>query len=72
MTEQRYIDADKIKKRLPVVGFDGGDSLVSVADVRRIIAFAAAETSADVVEVVRCKDCRYYRNHPNGLCYCWT
>ena len=25
--------------------------------------------TADVVEVVRCKDCKHYRNHPNGLCY---
>lgn len=21
---------------------------------------------------VRCEDCKYYRNHPNGLCYQWT
>lgn len=23
----------------------------------------------DFVEVVRCKACKHYRNHPNGLCY---
>ena len=28
--------------------------------------------AADVAEVVRCKDCKYYRNHPNGLCYLHT
>ena len=28
--------------------------------------------TADVTEVVRCKDCKYYRNHPNGLCYLHT
>lgn len=28
--------------------------------------------TVDVVEVVRCKDCKYYRNHPNGLCYAHT
>lgn len=28
--------------------------------------------SADAVPVVRCKDCKYYRNHPNGLCYLHT
>lgn len=28
--------------------------------------------SADAVPVVRCKDCKYYRNHPNGLCYLYT
>lgn len=26
----------------------------------------------DAVPVLRCKDCKYYRNHPNGLCYAWT
>lgn len=26
----------------------------------------------DAVVVVRCKDCKYYRNHPNGLCYLHT
>lgn len=28
--------------------------------------------SEDCVEVVRCRDCRYYQNHPNGLCYLHT
>ena len=28
--------------------------------------------TVDVAEVVRCKDCKHYRNHPNGLCDCWT
>ena len=22
--------------------------------------------------VIRCKDCKHYRNHPNGLCYLHT
>lgn len=39
----RYIDMDKLTARLPVVGVDGTDPLVSVADVELIIAFAAAE-----------------------------
>lgn len=47
----RYIDMDKLTARLPVVGVDGTDPLVSVADIRLIIAFAAAETR-DVAEVV--------------------
>lgn len=25
--------------------------------------------AADVAEVVPCKDCKHYRNHPDGLCY---
>lgn len=28
--------------------------------------------AADVAPVVRCKNCKYYRNHPNGLCYLHT
>lgn len=28
--------------------------------------------AADVAEVVRCKDCKHYRNYPNGLCYLHT
>lgn len=27
---------------------------------------------ANVAPVTRCKDCKYYRNHPNGLCYLHT
>ena len=28
--------------------------------------------AADVAQVVRCKDCKHYRNYPNGLCYLHT
>ena len=28
--------------------------------------------TVDAVPVVRCKDCKHYRNHPNGMCYAWT
>lgn len=28
--------------------------------------------TVDAVAVVRCKDCKHYRNHPHGLCYAWT
>ena len=30
------------------------------------------EETPDVAPVVRCKDCKHYRNHPNGLCYLHT
>lgn len=32
----------------------------------------SAIPAADVVPVVRCKDCKHYRNYPNGLCYIHT
>lgn len=41
-------------------------------------AFAAFDDAlqdtptVDVEVVVRCKDCKHYRNHPNGLCYLHT
>jgi hypothetical protein len=28
--------------------------------------------AADVAPVVRCKDCKHYRNYQNGLCYLHT
>ena len=28
--------------------------------------------TVDAVIVTRCEDCKYYRNHPNGLCYLHT
>lgn len=28
--------------------------------------------SGYVARVVRCKDCKHYRNYPNGLCYLHT
>ena len=28
--------------------------------------------TVDAVVVVRCKDCKHYHNHPNGLCYLHT
>ena len=30
------------------------------------------KTPDDVAVVVRCKGCKHYRNHPNGLCYLHT
>ena len=37
--------------------------------IKMLIAYAP---SVDAIPVVRCKDCKYYRNHPNGLCYLHT
>ena len=28
--------------------------------------------SHGVAVPVRCGECKYYRNHPNGLCFLWT
>ena len=44
---------------------DGSDGAMAM----EIVASPAA---ADVAPVVRCKDCKHYRNYPNGLCYLHT
>ena len=56
--ERRFIDLEKFVKRFPMLESNNGDFLVSAEDVRRAIAIASAE-SGDVVEVVRCKNCKY-------------
>lgn len=43
--------------------WSGGVTLQSIIDRMPIV---------DAVPVVRCKDCKHYRNHPNGLCFAWT
>ena len=35
-------------------------------------AYDTGRRAADVVEVVRCKDCKHSRNMPLGLCYLHT
>lgn len=37
-----------------------------------VICEVDAQTAADVMPVVRCKDCKHYRNYQNGLCYLHT
>ena len=64
----RYIDAEKIRITAQTVNEDG-DALVSLADVRRAIE---QTPTADVVEVVRCKDCKENPNYirAKGMCWC--
>jgi hypothetical protein len=53
----KYIDADLLLAKLP-------DDLPYKASVKRVLTQAP---TADVVEVVRCKDCFYYREE-NSYC----
>jgi hypothetical protein len=43
-----------------------------ICEAIKILHDTAYTNIDDVCEVVRCKDCIHYRNHPNGLCYAWT
>lgn len=79
----RYIVADTLIAHLkdeiegckpPFCGRANGKSIAygTILGLKSAISFAETLSTADVVEVVRCKDCKHYRNHPNGLCDCWT
>lgn len=56
----RYIDADALLSRLP-------EDLPYKASVKRTIMQAP---TADVVEVVRCEDCKYCRTLKDGGSQC--
>ena len=65
----RLIDADALEERMCrqcTIECGGSPCDPDECFVRVVIMDAP---TVDAVEVVRCRDCRYYRNHPNGLCY---
>jgi hypothetical protein len=53
----RYIDAEKLNKKLQYIFKTYGVSAV----IRNKINNALSASTADVEEVVRCKDCIYYQ-----------
>lgn len=61
----RYIDVDKIRITAQTENEDG-DALVSLSDVRRAID---QTPTADVVEVVRCKDCKHRGDVVCPMCF---
>lgn len=40
--------------------------------IESVMEYAEQLPTVDAEVVVRCKDCKHYRNHPNGLCYLHT
>lgn len=62
----RYIDADKFIKDLQSEyhGMISDESL----KIYKIIHRLDNEPTADVVEVVRCKECKYWINKHGGFC----
>lgn len=44
----------------------------AVEKVCQAVIDKKVKTPDDVAVVTRCKDCKYYANHPNGLCYLHT
>jgi hypothetical protein len=57
----RLIDADTICEGM----VEGWQTVLIKAQVDNA-------PTVDAVAVTRCKDCKHYRNHPNGLCYLHT
>ena len=70
----RYIDADALIERIQKLKVVTADmyGMGIARGIERAETAIKMTPAADVVAVVRCKDCVYYQNHPNGLCYCWT
>ena len=77
----RLIDADNAMKAFAVEYkktkelIDSGETHLDnlaegFTEAAHIIKYIA--TTVDAVPVVRCKDCKHYRNYPNGLCYLHT
>lgn len=65
----RLIDADAVKFNFQYGYDDNGILLVPYREAKKLIEMAK---TVDAVPVVRCKDCKHYRNYPNGLCYLHT
>ena len=57
----KYIDVEKQLVRLYLLG-------LSCEDV--VKQFLLTATAADVVEVVRCRECRYREKEQPGMVYC--
>lgn len=57
MTMPRYIDADKLKERLMVGSELDPEPCKGFRSA--LLAMVDSQEDADVVEVVRCKDCAY-------------
>jgi hypothetical protein len=78
----RYIDADVLLARLKKLADeylyaesnkDKYDIVYgALTGVRQAITYTKTTPAADVVEVVRCKDCIHAQNMPLGLCYLHT
>lgn len=59
---------DRLKRNLDACNPGSFSELCYRDAIETVKCFPAA----DVAPVVRCKDCKHYRNYPNGLCYLHT
>ena len=74
MESEKLVSADGLRewlKKIPLHDLSDGRGLCRIIfaeDFERTMA----SFPGDAIQIVRCKDCKYYRNHPNGLCYLHT
>lgn len=68
-----YIEREKTVERLRSLGNrEYRKEKGTIQDAIKMISYPEYTPAADVAPVVRCKDCKHYRNYQNGLCYLHT
>lgn len=82
--EKEYIERETILNLLKKYGIKRGNKVYGIADIGDVIMAIENIPAADVVEVVRCKDCKYWEkqidsiqgkcvlggHYPTGRWYC--
>lgn len=74
MESEKMVSADGLRewlKKIPLHDLSDGRGLCRIIfaeDFER----AMASFPGEAIQIVRCRDCKYYRNQPNGLCYLHT
>ena len=63
----RLIDGDWLWERLNYEPWEHNADRDEIA-----LPIVNAAPTVDAVPVVRCKDCKHYRNYPNRMCYLHT
>ena len=63
----RYIDADSLLKRM--FPYDLVDKKQYALNAQAVYNAIESSSTADVVEVVRCKDCKWYAPNNDGFWY---
>lgn len=68
----RYIDADKLYSRVKTHTNPYGKPTIDYDSGVKVLNMIKTESTADVVEVVRCKDCKYFSEfqHCGVLGFC--
>ena len=72
-----YIDREALKERVASYAGMFANELGFVVRLQAVLNGIEFAPAADVVEVVRCKGCKYYKPNPYGeddekMCQCWA